>query len=53
MIPAPPIFITAPVVQVAGDPLDLFLRVNVIAFGVFVLCACVVMWIADDREAGR
>ncbi|MCU1197692.1 hypothetical protein JAK23_18675 [Stenotrophomonas maltophilia] len=53
MIPAPPTFITAPVVQMAGDPLDLFLRVNVTAFGVFVLCACVVMWIADDREVGR
>ncbi|MBN5157993.1 hypothetical protein JY502_00925 [Stenotrophomonas maltophilia] len=53
MIPAAPTFITAPVVQMAGDPLDLFLRVNVIAFGLFVLCACVVMWIADDREAAR
>lgn len=53
MIPAPPIFITAPVVQVAGDPLDLFLRISVIAFGVFVLCACVAMWVADDREGGR
>lgn len=53
MIPAPPTFIMAPVIQTAGDPLDLFLRINVIAFGVFVLCACVVMWIADDREAGR
>lgn len=53
MIPAPPIFITAPVTHVAGDPLDLFLRINVIAFGVFVLCACVVMWIADDCEGGR
>lgn len=53
MIPASPIFITAPVVQVAGDPLDLFLRINVIAFGVFVLCACVAMWVADDREGGR
>jgi len=36
----------------AGDSLDLFLRINVIAFGVFVLCACVVMWIAHDREGG-
>lgn len=53
MIPAPPTFITAPVVQMAGDPLDLFLRINVIAFGMFVLCACVVMWIADDGERGR
>jgi len=53
MIPAAPTFITAPVVQMAGDPLHLFLRVNGIAFGVFVLCACLVMWIADDREAGR
>ncbi|WP_155761040.1 hypothetical protein [Stenotrophomonas maltophilia] len=53
MIPAPPIFITAPVIQMADDPLDLFLRVNVIAFGVLVLYACVLMWIADDREGGR
>lgn len=53
MIPAPPTFITAPVIHLAGDPLDLFLRINVIAFGVFVLCACVVVWIADDREGGR
>lgn len=53
MIPAPPIFITAAATHVAGDPLDLFLRVNVIAFGVFVICACVVAWIADDREGGR
>jgi len=52
VIPAPPTFITAPVIQMAGDSLDLFLRINVIAFGVFVLCACVVMWIAHDREGG-
>lgn len=53
MIPAAPTFITAPVIQMAGDPLDLFLRVNVIAFGLFVLGFCMVVWIADDREAGR
>lgn len=53
MIPAPPTFITAPVIQMAGDPLGLFLCINVIAFGAFVLCACLVMWIADDREGGR
>ncbi|MNM45941.1 hypothetical protein D3C81_568710 [compost metagenome] len=53
MIPVAPIFITAPIINMAGDPLHLFLRVNVTAFGVFVLCACVVTWIADDREGGR
>ncbi|MDT3468375.1 hypothetical protein [Stenotrophomonas maltophilia] len=53
MIPAPPIFVNAPVVQMAGDPLDLLLRISVFAFGVFVLGACIVVWIADDREVGR
>ncbi|MBH1651589.1 hypothetical protein I5U67_05315 [Stenotrophomonas maltophilia] len=53
MIPAPPTFITAPVIQMAGDPLDLFLRVNVIVFGLFVLGFCMVAWIADDREGRR
>lgn len=53
MIPAPPTFITSPVIQMAGDPLDLFLRINAIAFGVFVFSACLVIWIADDREGGR
>lgn len=53
MIPAAPTFVTAPIINVAGDPLDLFLRVNVTAFGVFVLCACVAMWLAGDREGGR
>lgn len=53
MIPAAPTFITAPAVQMACDPLDLFLRINVIAFGVFVVCACLVIWIGDDREGGR
>lgn len=53
MIPAPPIFVTAPVIQMAGDPFDLFLRVNVFAFGVFVIGFCIVAWIADDREGGR
>lgn len=53
MIPVPPTFITAPVVQMAGDPLDLFLRINVIAFGMFVFSASLAIWIADDREGGR
>lgn len=35
------------------DLCDLFLRISVIAFGLFVLGACIVVWIADDREGGR
>lgn len=53
MIPVAPTFITAPIINMAGDPLDLFLRINAIAFGVFVLGFCIVVWIADDREGGR
>lgn len=53
MIPAPPTFVTSAVVQMEGDPLDLFLRISVLAFCVFVLGACMVVWIADDREGGR
>lgn len=53
MIPAAPAFICAPVIELVSDPLDIFLRINVGLFGLFVLCVCVAVWVADDREAGR
>jgi len=53
VIPAAPTFICAPVIELIGDPLDLFLRINAGLSCLFVLCVCLVVWIGDDLEGGR